>query len=100
MDAGSVADAGEEAGVIPSYNFTSGDVYINVTKPGGFVSYYLDSRYVGEQKLSMEEAVEKAAQFLQSHGMPDMKETYYFTSDGICTINFAYTQSGVTCYTD
>lgn len=32
--------------------------------------------------------------------MPDMKETYYFTSDGICTINFAYTQSGVTCYTD
>ena len=26
VDAGSVADAGEEAGVIPSYNFTSGDV--------------------------------------------------------------------------
>lgn len=100
VDAGSVADAGEEAGVIPSYNFTSGDVYINVTKPGGLVSYYLDSRYVGEQKLSMEEAVEKATQFLQNHGMPDMKETYYFTSDGICTINFAYTQSGVTCYTD
>ena len=100
VDASIVTDAGEEAGTIPSYNFTSGDVYINVTKPGGMVSYYLDSRYVGEQTLSMEEAVERGVQFLQSHGMPDMKETYYVTSDGICTINFAYTQSGVTCYTD
>ena len=29
-----------------------------------------------------------------------MKESYYSTSGGICTINFAYQQGSVTCYTD
>ena len=29
-----------------------------------------------------------------------MKESYYFSEDGICTINFAYSEKGVACYGD
>ena len=29
-----------------------------------------------------------------------MKESYYVINDGICTINYAYSQDGVTCYPD
>ena len=29
-----------------------------------------------------------------------MKNSYYYNNDGICTINFAYTQNAVVCYSD
>ena len=38
--------------------------------------------------------------YLDRHGFPNMEATYHITRDGIMTINFAYTQNGITVYSD
>lgn len=50
----------------------------------------LDSSFAGEAKLKTADALKKASEFLSSHGYADMKESYYSTSDGVCTVNYAY----------
>ena len=42
--------------------------------------------------MSYEQAVEKAGEFLNSQGMGDFRETYYFTDEGVCVVNFAAMQ--------
>lgn len=93
-------DAGEESGAIPSYNFTTDTLTVNVTKQGGYCSWLLNSREIGMPTLDAQGAIEKAKQYLEDHGITSMEESYYSTSGGICTINFAYQQGSVTCYTD
>ena len=93
-------DAGEESGTIPSYNFTTDTLTVNVTKQGGYCSWLLNSREIGMPTLDAQGAIEKAKQYLEDHGITSMEESYYSTSGGICTINFAYQQGSVTCYTD
>jgi germination protein YpeB len=60
----------------------------------------LSSEFSGETKIKYSEAIRNAESFLNNIGYKDMKESYYFTDDGICTINFAYTQNTAVCYSD
>ena len=60
----------------------------------------LDSSFAGEAKLKTADALKKASEFLSSHGYADMKESYYSTSDGVCTVNYAYKKDGVIYYPD
>lgn len=90
----------DEAGTMPSYSFTHGETTISITKNGGYLSYMLSSRYADEATIGYKEAVEKAKEYLDQIGYTNMTESYYSISDGICTINFAYTQDGVICYPD
>ncbi len=85
---------------LSTYNFYNGDYTVSVTQKGGIVCYMLTSTYATEIKLSPEDAVKKATQFLESKGYTKIKESYYSTTDGICTINFAYFEDGITYYTD
>lgn len=89
-----------EEGTMPSYRFTSNGVSVSVTKNGGYVSYMLKRQSVRSSDLSAEEAVESAKKYLENIGIESMEETYYETYNGVCTVNFAYTENGVTCYTD
>ncbi len=86
------------------YTFRASDdtreITISLTKKGGHVLYFLDSRSAGEEALGFPEAVQKAKQFLASRGYTALKESYYEKAGGIATINFAYTQSNVVCYSD
>ena len=41
-----------------------------------------------------------AASYLVTLGIDAMEPTYYETANGVCTINFAYTQEDVICYPD
>lgn len=90
----------EEADNTASYCFSYAKKSIAVTKRGGYVLYLLNSAYAGEVKLSYEEALAAAQNFLHEKGYDNMKESYYATADGVCTINFAYTQKDVVCYPD
>ena len=89
---------------LPSYSFSSGtdesEIYIAITKQGGFPVYFLENRDVGEEKISVTDAIHAAKRFLKSHGYSSLKESYYDKSNGILTINFAYEQSGIICYSD
>ena len=96
----------DTGGGLPCYNFTHGDTRISVSKDGGLLCSISNPREVRENKLSQEEALEKAKEFLsQTAGVESVKESYYVTADGVCTFNFAWLEedsagNAVTCYPD
>ncbi len=96
----------DTGGGLPCYNFTHGDTRISVSKDGGLLCSISNPREVSENKLSQEEALEKAKEFLsQTAGVESVKESYYVTADGVCTFNFAWLEedsagNAVTCYPD
>lgn len=90
----------DESGTMPSYAFSHGETIISITKYGGYLSYLLSSRYADEATIGYNEAIQQAQAYLDRIGYTNMTESYYSISDGICTINFAYTQDGVICYPD
>ena len=101
IDKNKLASTGDTQGNMPCYNFSDSDkINISVTKLGGFVVYTLNSRYAGEATVSVEEATQKALDFLAVRGITNMVQSYYAISDGIATINFAYQTDNVICYPD
>lgn len=90
----------DEGGVMPSYGFSGNSTTLSITKNGGYLSYMLSSRFADEVSIDTKTAIAKAQAFLNRAGYKNMKESYYTISDGICTINFAYTVDNVTCYPD
>ncbi len=85
---------------IEAYSFTVGDSYISVTKKGGYLCSFMTDAYALEENISQKEAVKRGLQYLEQLGFESMKSSYYSTFDGICTVNYAYEQDGVTCYGD
>lgn len=75
-------------------------VYMSVTEQGGHVLCMNYDRNVEEIKLDIEQANQKALDFLNGHGYTNMKESYYINEAGTLTINYAYVQNGVICYPD
>ncbi len=103
--------AGESNGAIKAYRYTaeaSGEgkknkerkITINVTQQGGYVVWMLDNRNVVKSDMKMEEAKQKAQEFLDSRGIKNMQESYYIKSAGVATINYAYVQDDIIIYTD
>ncbi len=91
-----------ENSTINTYTFTAGDnsKVVSITEQGGEILYYMNTRTIGEHKLNMSDAIGKAQEFLKKHGFTSMTESYYETIDGRATINFAYTQNNIVCYSD
>ncbi|MBE6913522.1 MAG: germination protein YpeB [Ruminococcaceae bacterium] len=102
---GKVYPLGECGGDLPCYGFAAdteggGEVYIAVTKQGGRVLSMLTSRPVGSENVSKEDALKAAEDFLRRAGYDSMAQTYHMTQGGILTVNYAYRQDGVLCYSD
>ncbi|MBO5897216.1 MAG: germination protein YpeB [Clostridia bacterium] len=87
-------------GNLSTYTFYNGDYTVAVTKKGGIVSFMLSSFYANEIKLTPQQAIKKATQYLKEKGYTSVRDSYYSTVDGICTVNFAYFEDGITYYTD
>lgn len=90
----------EENGDIPCFVFKGKSCTVAITKQGGKPCYMLNSEFSGETKIKYSEAVRNAKNYLNKIGYKNMKESYYFTDDGICTINFASVQDGIIMYPD
>ncbi len=73
---------------------------VSLTKQGGYVVYFLKNRNVREEKLSVEDAIQKGEEFLKSKGFENMQSSYYEKTNGVATLNFAYKQNNVVCYSD
>lgn len=95
-----LSEDGEEMGKMPSYVFFNSYTTIAVTKAGGYYSYMLSDRAVGEQTISAGEAREIAKTFLEKIGVKNVTDTYYEIQRGVCIINLAAVQDGATLYTD
>ena len=104
IDARQVTVTGTSNGEVPCYQCTAwvGKIEYNlmITTVGGEVLSVVSDNRPEEAKLTAEEAVETARQFLETHGYESLKESYYMISDQILTANFAYEQDGVICYSD
>lgn len=89
---------------IETYSFSSynDDVesYISISKKGGIPLYFINSRGVSEENLNFNDAIAIASEFLRNKGFISMKESYYEKDNNVATINFAYVQGDVICYSD
>ena len=90
----------DEEGSMPAYNFSSGDAWASVTKEGGYLCSVMNSRTVGAQAKTVEEGRKLAREYLTKLGIKSMQESYYETSGGVLTVNFAYSQDDVIVYPD
>ena len=92
-------DISEVEGKMPCWRFSNEDktVACEVTKQGGYISYFLKSRISESTELTNEQAAED---FLDDLGILSMKTTYYENIDNVLTVNFAYNDLDVCCYTD
>ena len=77
-----------------------GGIYAAFTKKGAYPLYFLIDREITEEKISVDEAIGRGREFLSSRGFSNMKSSYYDKANGVATINFAYEQGNVTCYSD
>lgn len=78
----------------------NGEISVAVTKKGGFIMYFINSRSVANHKLGIEEAYMVARDYLRGHGFTDMVESYFEITNNVATVNFAYSQNGVKMYSD
>ena len=87
-------------GKIPSYRFTGENVTVTVSKMGGYAVFMRKENETGGTNLSYTQARSKARRYLEMQGLTSLKETYFFTNEGVCVVNFAFLDGETICYTD
>lgn len=90
----------DENSAMASYVFGARQMTVGVTKAGGYVSYLINARPVGDTRLREDAIFTRSEQFLASQGLTSMHATYYETVDGVCIINYAATKNDIVLYTD
>jgi spore germination protein len=73
---------------------------VDITQKGGHLYQMVYTRPVQKSKLNIDQAKAAGKKFLDSHGYPSMKDTYYLKEDNTAIINYAYQQGDVTVYSD
>ena len=100
LNPGDLTQSDDENSRMPSYTFQAPGINIGVTKAGGLVTYLINDREIGDERLSTEGVFRMADAYLAELGYENMRATYYETADGICTINYAASSGDVILYTD
>lgn len=92
---------------IPSYTFQIENnngrdlmTYVSVSKQGGKVLNMTNPRGVNDKKLSVEQGLKKAQEYLINKGFDNMEPNYNLRYDGTVLYNFVYTEGDVTIYPD
>jgi len=73
---------------------------VSVSETGGHIVWYTNSRRIGKAGISIEQAREKAKQFLARQGYRNILSTYYEQGGDVVIFNFAPLQNGVVLYPD
>ncbi|WP_182199427.1 germination protein YpeB [Paraliobacillus salinarum] len=98
-----VAKSGKGAS-LPTYSgsFKSDGVhgYIDISEKGGHPLSFMLNRKINEQKLSLNEAANKAAAFLKKNGLTDMELLQSSQYDHVGVFQFLYNQDDVRIYPD
>ncbi len=100
----SVKSLGRGEGRLPCYLLNADrngtELTLRVTIRGGRILDMVAAGETREARLTPEEAVERAADFLGSRGYGEMRETYWRREGNTVLINFAPLQGDVLCYPD
>ncbi len=101
---GVFSSEGLREGTAPVYvisaNTRRGPMTLEVTRAGGFVVYYENSRTVGEGRVSPEDAEELACDFIKKQCFTDMEAVFRNATESRLDITFAFSKSGTVYYTD
>ncbi len=94
----------ESGDKIPVYTFAGrvdgGEMSVDITKRGGILVQLLNSRIPNYEKLSTEEAIAQASDFLLTCGFANMTERYWEKNEQILYVNFASVTQDFVCYPD
>lgn len=82
----------------PTQNAPS--IYVNVSKKGGHVIWFMDQRAVTKVNISETQALNYATKFLSAHGFSNMENTYSIKANGTVQFNFTPVQNNVRIYPD
>lgn len=101
-------NTGTVKGKIPAYGleFRTGNddspnvITANISKTGGHMIFYTNSRQVNEAKISEAQARTYAENFLKSRGLRNMVPTYTLKERNTLTVSFAYKEGDVIVYPD
>ena len=100
VDPNTLTHTNDTEGNLPTYNFNTESTRISVTKQGGYLSSFMNARPIDNITLQLEEAKQRAKQYLSSIYQEEFAETYYVIYNNICTIQYAYSKDHVVYYSD
>lgn len=100
IDASQLKYDGNEAGKIPCYRFVFDQGVVGVSQNGGYMVYYRKYTTQDREMYNYEQAVSIAQKYLSRNSSEKFLPTYYYADNGVCTVNFAYLNGSVICYTD
>ncbi len=75
-------------------------LFAQVSKKGGKILMFSYAGSCNSEKISGEQATEKALEFLKKNGLENMKPVWINLANNLYTINFAYEDNGVIVYSD
>ena len=99
VPASSLEHSTDEKSKMPCYCFNTEYASISITVNGGFIADYRIFRNIPETKITYEEALDRAKEYISVQGY-EFEPTYYFIDEGMCTVNFAYTDGEKIYYSD
>ncbi len=76
------------------------NITLAITKKAGKVIWMLNTKEIGDEVLSNQEAINKGKEFLKNNKLNNMIATYSEEYDGQLVINYAYMDDNVIVYTD
>ncbi len=77
-----------------------GPMTLEITKNGGLVIYYQNSRLCESARVSAEDATRLAEEFLKERGISDMEAVGWQALDNKLSVTLAYSKGGIKCYPD
>ena len=101
---GDLDASGECGGDVPCWvcsgRVNGGMCTVYVTKQGGKVWSMDTSRPVGEQSFTVDQGLDRAADYMARWGIEGLEESYHAVSGGVLLVNYHHVQNGVRCYPD
>lgn len=102
ISANDLSEVSKVEGNMPGWRFSTEDqsASCEVTKNGGYISYFLKNKAVNTSAINNDQALDFAKKFLDELGIISMKTTYYEIVENVMTVNFAYNDVERCVYTD
>lgn len=100
-----IEELGEEL-EYPAYSISANDpdhgtyYHMDISKKGGEPIWFLQDRQIEEQNISLNEASERAKQYLKKMGKDNMQLVDSKQYDSVATLEFSYVQDNVRIYPD
>ena len=85
----------DEESALTLYCYSRGGRSVGLTRRGGLLCYLTNANFAGKSEISTDAAVRAAQKYLSEIGYKNMKPADRSTYDGVCTIDFVYSEKGV-----